>query len=174
MSDASPPYDLEAFLARHVPITRAMGLRLGEYGPGGIVLTAPLAPNVNDKGIAFGGSIASLMSLAGWALTDFILREDGVEGAEVVIARTSIEFLRPVVGPIEARCARPSAAEVSRLLAAWRSRARARWDLECTVEGEGGRGALAHARYVVRPRAIALAETERPSRAGRMQGRRLR
>jgi len=55
-------HDVNAYLARHVPITRAMGIRLRSFDAGGVTMTAPLAPNVNDKGIAFGGSLASILA----------------------------------------------------------------------------------------------------------------
>ena len=49
-----------------IPLTRAMGLRVESLGEGGIRMNAPLEPNVNDKGTAFGGSLAAILTLAGW------------------------------------------------------------------------------------------------------------
>lgn len=148
---ATPPYDLDAFLARHVPIAAAMGVRLRSYDDDGLALAAPLAPNVNDKGIAFGGSIASLLSLAGWALTDFTLREAGV-AADVVVASVQLTFLRPVRGEIVASCRRPVGAEVARFLDDWGRRGRARWTLRGSVGAGEAEAALFRADYVAVPR----------------------
>ena len=52
---------------REIPLARAMALTVAGYDGATLALAAPLAPNGNDKGCAFGGSLASLMTLAGWA-----------------------------------------------------------------------------------------------------------
>ena len=78
-------HDVNAYLARHVPITQAMGIRLRSFDAAGVTMTAPLKPNINDKGIAFGGTLASILALSGWALADLVLREAG-EAADVLIA----------------------------------------------------------------------------------------
>ena len=69
-------------------------------------MTAPLKPNINDKGIAFGGTLASILALSGWALTDLVLREAG-EAADVLIAVATTEYRAPVSGRIVARCPLP-------------------------------------------------------------------
>ena len=59
---------LEHELLAEIPLARAMALRVAAYDGDSLALAAPLAPNVNDKGCAFGGSLASLMTLAGWGV----------------------------------------------------------------------------------------------------------
>ena len=53
-----------------MPPVKAMGIELRGFSGDRLQLSAPLAANVNDKGNAFGGSLASAMTLAGWALGD--------------------------------------------------------------------------------------------------------
>jgi thioesterase domain-containing protein len=60
--------ELESFILEHIPLTRSIGLRVLDADSESLTLGAPLAPNVNDKGCAFGGSLASLLTLAGWGL----------------------------------------------------------------------------------------------------------
>ena len=55
----------------------------------------PLAPNVNDKGCAFGGSLVSLMTLAGWALVELALRQRG-EDCDVFVGESHVRYLAPV------------------------------------------------------------------------------
>src|SRR5690606_6825838 len=59
---------LERELLAEIPLARAMQLSVAAYDGATLALAAPLAPNGNDKGCAFGGSLASLMTLAGWGL----------------------------------------------------------------------------------------------------------
>lgn len=57
-----------------MPAVRAMQIQLDGYADGVLRITAPLAANVNDKGNAFGGSLASVLTLSGWALVSLRLR----------------------------------------------------------------------------------------------------
>ena len=80
----------------------------------GVVLSAPLAPNANPKGTAFGGSLFSLAVLTGWAwLTRYLAV--GAHPADAVIQTSSIRYLELVHGEFRARLACPDAAAVDKL-----------------------------------------------------------
>lgn len=142
-------HDVNAYLARHVPITKAMGIRLRSFDAAGVTMTAPLQPNINDKGIAFGGTLASILALSGWALTDLLLREAG-EPADVLIALGSTEYRAPVSGRIVARCPLPPPEDLSAFLAAYRLRGKARLRLTAFIETRAGAAALFQGTYVAR------------------------
>lgn len=142
-------HDVNAYLARYVPITQAMGIRMRSFDAAGVTMTAPLKPNINDKGIAFGGTLAAILALSGWALTDLVLREAG-EAADVLIAVAATEYRAPVAGRIVARCPFPPQEELSAFLTAYRLRGRARLKLEAFIETKAGPAALFHATYVAR------------------------
>jgi thioesterase domain-containing protein len=146
---AGAAHDVNAYLSRHVPITRAMGIRMRSFDASGVTMTAPLEPNINDKGIAFGGTIASILALSGWALTDLLLRRAGLE-ADVLIAVATTEYRAPVAGLIVARCPLPPPEQVEAFVEAYRLRGRARLKLEAFVEAAGAKAALFHATYVAR------------------------
>ena len=61
----SAAHDLTRFIRDEIPLARAMDLELLAHDGDRLALRAPLAPNVNDKGCAFGGSLVSLMTLPG-------------------------------------------------------------------------------------------------------------
>ena len=149
----TPAHDVDDYLARTVPITRAMGVRFRSFDAAGVTMTAPLAPNINDKGIAFGGTLASILALSGWALADLTLRAAG-EAADVLIASAGIEYLAPVAGRIVARCPLPPPAEIESFLAAYRLRRRARLKLEAFVETGAGRAARFQGTYLARPQGV--------------------
>ena len=92
---------LEAFFHASIPLTAAQGLTVTALSPTTVELRAPLAPNVNDKGCAFGGSIAGLLTLAQWGLVNLKLGEAGLD-ADVFVADTSLRFLAPVWGELHA------------------------------------------------------------------------
>jgi thioesterase domain-containing protein len=78
-----------------MPPVAAMQIRATGFEAGILRLQAPLAANVNDKRCAFGGSLASLMTLAGWGWLMLQLGESGVE-AEVYVADSQIRYLAPL------------------------------------------------------------------------------
>jgi thioesterase domain-containing protein len=78
-----------------------------------LVLRAPLAPNANHKGTAFGGSLYSLAVLTGWAwLTRFLATRK--LDAEAVIQESSMRFLKPVHGEMRACLEIPAAADIDK------------------------------------------------------------
>jgi thioesterase domain-containing protein len=113
-------------------------------------LHAPLAANVNDKGCAFGGSLSSLMTLAGWGLIMLRLAEAGLQ-AEVYVADSSTRYRAPLYDDLEA-CAELAEGE------SWDSffdtlcnRGRARLAVRATVTlPEGGLATEMHARYAAK------------------------
>src|SRR5262245_3276858 len=78
-----------------------MDLKVLEAGTAKVVLAAPLEPNHNHKQTAFGGSLYSAAVLAGWSLLWIRLRQAGLQG-HVVIARSEVEYLKPVVEDFQA------------------------------------------------------------------------
>ena len=82
-------------LFNDMPPVSAMQIRATGFDDEVLQLQAPLAANVNDKQCAFGGSLASLMTLAGWGWLMLKLREAGME-AEVYVADSSIRYLAPL------------------------------------------------------------------------------
>lgn len=85
-------------LARHyaaMPPVAAMRPEVAGFAEGRLRLRAPLAANVNDKGCAFGGSLTSLMTIAGWGLVFLPVDAAGAE-ADIFIADSRVRFLKPV------------------------------------------------------------------------------
>ena len=81
-----------------------MGVRVVAHDENQFVIEAPVALNSNHLGTAFGGSINAVATLAAYGLLWLALRD---EAAHVVVAESSIRFLRPVRETIQAICLRP-------------------------------------------------------------------
>ena len=128
--------EINDYLNRHVPLIPAMQVRLERCDETGLALTAPLAPNINDKGTAFGGAMAAIASLVGWALTYITLREHG-ETAEIVITDSTLKYLRPVRETIVAECTRPTVDAAERFIQRYRQRGKARWAVEVVIRADG-------------------------------------
>lgn len=126
---------IDQFLHRMIPMTEAMGARVESYTSEGIVITAPLEPNHNHLGTAFGGSLSAIATLAGYAL---IWLELGNQEAHVVIRDSEIRFRRPVRGDIRAVCRQPAESEVERFRSEFQNAGKARITLEVEILEEGG------------------------------------
>jgi thioesterase domain-containing protein len=133
-----------------MPPVAAMAIRSDSFDGETLRLAAPLSANVNDKDCAFGGSLASLMTLAGWGWLMLACARAGVR-AEVYVADSQIRYLLPVYGDLvaEARLAEgEDLAEVLRTLAA---RGRARVAMQSQVPGASGApAATLSARFVLK------------------------
>ena len=74
---------------RSMPPVKAMDITIAAREGDTLSLRAPLALNVNDKGCAFGGSLVSLMTLAGWGLVTLRCRQPGID-ADVYVGGSEL------------------------------------------------------------------------------------
>lgn len=138
---------VEEYLHRHIPISRAMGIRVISAGEEGVRLGAELEPNLNHQSTAFGGSVSSLAILSAWTLAHVGLRERGIE-ARLVIQKSTVDFILPIDGEFEAFCPSPSAEQWRRFLAGIERRGRGRLHLAAEVFSNGTVAAAFHGHYV--------------------------
>jgi thioesterase domain-containing protein len=138
---------LEEALLREIPMSDAMGAGIVEAAPSGVLLTAPLAPNVNHRATAFGGSVAALAMLAGWLLVEVRLGDAGLH-AHTVVQTSEVRFLAPARGALEARAAPPDDQDWSRFARTLQRRGRARVRLRAEVHSAGALVAVLEAAYV--------------------------
>jgi thioesterase domain-containing protein len=129
--------DFENSLIADIPLARAMQLRVHSYAGDQLVLAAPLAPNINDKGCAFGGSLLSLLTLAGWGLIVLKLRELG-RNCDVYVQDSDVRYLAPVWEDFLAHAQLAEGESWDAFARALDSRRRARLRVTCHVPLAGG------------------------------------
>jgi thioesterase domain-containing protein len=96
------PAELEADLHDHIPLTRAMQVRVLAITADSVHLGAPLAANINHHGTVFGGSLATLATLASWSLAHLKLRQAGID-CSLVVGAIHMDYLAPAEGDVLAR-----------------------------------------------------------------------
>jgi thioesterase domain-containing protein len=101
------------------------------------VLRAPLGPNINHRQTFFGGSAASLATLAAWALAHERVREESGLDVHVVIQRSSMEYLEPAAAEVEAECVAPPDKHWDRLMRSVRRWRKGRIRLAVQLRAEG-------------------------------------
>ena len=124
----------QELLHAKIPITRDMGVRVEDYDGERLVLSAPLAANVNHLGTAFGGSLNALAVLSGYGLLWLELRD---EECHIVIRESSVSYDRPVRGELRAVCARPEAEALAEFKQTFHDKGKARIVLAATIEDGG-------------------------------------
>jgi thioesterase domain-containing protein len=123
---------------RKIPLTETMCVEISAYDGRSLTLAAPLAPNVNDKGCAFGGSIASLLTLAGWGLILLRLEAEQLD-CDIYVQDSTIRYLAPLWGDLSAHAEIASdGPSWDEFLAALAGRGRARLHVNCRTPTETG------------------------------------
>jgi thioesterase domain-containing protein len=139
--------ETEKYFHEQIPITRAMGVRVVAHDESGFVIEAPVALNSNHLRTAFGGSINAIATLAAYGLLWLELRE---QDAHVVVAESSIRFLRPVRETIRAICLRPDPEELAAFRTTFVGKGKARLGLRVRVVEEGQTAAEFDGMFVAR------------------------
>lgn len=140
--------DFERALLADVPLARAMALRVYAHDGDELALAAPLAPNINDKGCAFGGSLVSLLTLAGWGLIVLKLAALDRE-CDVYVQDSSVRYLAPVWTDFVARARLAEGESWTAFAETLAARGRARLRVACTVTLDDGSDACTlEARFV--------------------------
>lgn len=141
----------EALVVRirgEIPLTGAMAIALAHYDGHSLGLRVPLAPNINDKGTAFAGSITSLGCITGWSLlTLWSAREIGP--CQVAIYDARFSFRQPLRGDFTASVAMPPPEECKALRHALTRRGKGRITLAVTLSDDDGVAAVLEGGYAI-------------------------
>ena len=124
-NDAMSPAELESYLHAHIPLSKAMQVGVVVASTAGVVLSAPLAPNINHRDTVFGGSASALAILAAWSLLHTRLNAEGIT-ARLVIQRNTMSYEQPVLGRFTATAAIDSAETWENFLRMYRRKRLAR------------------------------------------------
>ncbi|MCB0385687.1 MAG: YiiD C-terminal domain-containing protein [Bdellovibrionales bacterium] len=111
------------FTAIHdqIPISQAMGLEELHISEEGLKLSARLLPNRNHRGTAFGGSLNSIMLLAGWAWLHQWLEREKV-AAYVVVRDCATRFYSAIAKDFVVEVESPPVEVEARFLRTWQKR----------------------------------------------------
>ena len=124
------------YLKENVPMARHFDIRAGCVDEAGLVLEAPLASNFNDKQTAFAGTLASLCTLSGWAMTSLVCEDAGYH-TDIAVVRSDLRYARPCSEQmIRAHCRRPAPEDAKRFTDLLGDRGRAVLCLQARVDSQ--------------------------------------
>jgi thioesterase domain-containing protein len=130
--------DWTSLVCSGIPLANAMQIATELEADGRVRLTAPLAPNVNDKGTGFGGSLVTLATIAGWVEVQRQLDAANIDTVvEIVIQRGETRYLQPVTADFSALVEPIDQESVDRFLRMFTKRGVARLSLSVHVLCQG-------------------------------------
>lgn len=112
----------------------AMGIHAVAWDGDVLHLHAPIAANTNDKHSAFGGSLASIMTLAGWGLLTLKLQEAGIT-APVFVADSHVRYLKPLYTDLQAEARLEPDVDWAHVLRSYHEHGKARAAVGACVRG---------------------------------------
>lgn len=107
-----------------------MRIRVADATDSQLTLAAPLAPNLNHEGIAFGGAIECLGTLACWGLLWLAL---DTADTMIVIQRGETEFIAPITDELRAEARFPDTETWKRFADQFARHGRSRIELAATI-----------------------------------------
>lgn len=126
------PSELERYLHEQIPLSRAMAVAVIECGIERVVLSAPLAPNINHRDSVFGGSANAVATLAAWSSLHIRLNASGMS-CRVVIQHNTMHYDAPIMDTFTA-CAAVTPDRWQRFMRTLERRRRARITVAATLE----------------------------------------
>ena len=118
-------------LKGQVPLVQHLGVDIVAYEPGRVVIEAPLEPNINTHGTAFGGSLYCIATMCGWSLVHLTLMDAGYE-PNVWVTKGEVVYHAPVKGVIRA-VVQATPQQCAELVEQYAEKARARLSLEVAI-----------------------------------------
>lgn len=89
-------------LKEQVPLITHMGIDVISWDGSTVVVEAPLEPNLNTHGTAFGGSLYCVGAMTGWSALHLTLMDAG-HLPSVWLAKGEVAYLKPVRGVLRAQ-----------------------------------------------------------------------
>lgn len=106
---------LENKLHNEIPLTKFMDLKITKYEEKELITIAPLNKNINDKGTAFGGSLATLTIISGWSICWLISKELEINSENIVVIKNEHSYRKPVTKELICHTKRPTKDEIENL-----------------------------------------------------------
>ena len=136
------------YLYQQIPLSQAMGIGIDQATTNQVVLNIPLAPNINHRETAFGGSISAAGILACWTLVHLRLAELDIH-TRLVIHKNKMIYREPIAGDFEAMCSFDDETAWSQVLEMLERWGKAKLQLKASLIWQGQEAAEFQGSFVV-------------------------
>ena len=87
---------LKEKLYNEIPLTKYMQIIPESIDEEFLITTAPIEPNINDKGTAFAGSLSTLVTISAWSACFLESSKLGHEKAMIAVIKSNTSYKAPV------------------------------------------------------------------------------
>jgi thioesterase domain-containing protein len=127
---------LQQYLYDHIPLSKAMQVEVRSVTANEVVVSAPLAPNINHRETIFGGSASAVAILAAWSLLHTRLKSAGID-SRLVIQSNTMDYDLPIAGTFTARAFIEEADSWQQFVRMLTSKGKARITVRSILEYDG-------------------------------------
>lgn len=103
---------LQKKLYTEIPLTQYMQLQLESIDDASLVTSAPLIPNINDKGTAFAGSLGTLVTISAWCACYYEMEKLGYTQSRIAVVQSNISYTHAVTQNLQCITQRPTQEEM--------------------------------------------------------------
>lgn len=128
--------ELQQYLYEHIPLSKAMKVEVMRIETESVILSAPLAPNINHRETVFGGSASAVAILSAWSLIHSRLKSEGIN-SRIVIQRNTMNYELPISGTFTARSYLESPDDWQKFIHIFTRKGRARIQVSSVLEYDG-------------------------------------
>lgn len=143
------PAEFETFLFDQIPQTKSLGVLIRKVSLDSVELTAPLEPNRNHLGTAFGGSLGTLLVLAGYTWLYNALAERG-HHCNVVLRKSNVDYLKPVDRDFVAVAHAPTEKDFAEFFEAFERKGKGRIVIKAEIKNAGNIACLFTGEFIAR------------------------
>ncbi len=106
---------LEEKLHNEIPMTKYMQLKVDSMDEEYLITTAPLEPNINDKGTGFAGSLSTLVTISAWSSCYLEVKKLGFEKSMIAIIKSDTAYRAPITKELTCRTTLPTKVQIETL-----------------------------------------------------------
>lgn len=128
--------EIEKYLYKHIPITKALGVRAVSFTPEEVKFKAPLSNNINHRSTAFGGSISSLLITTGWSYLRMLFDEEEPV-PRIVIGRSATNYIKPIKIDFTSELILPEKEVITKFMEMFERFGKARITLKAEIRKDG-------------------------------------
>lgn len=140
---------LQDFLHQQIPLSTSLGVEVRNVSTEEVELFAPLAPNHNHLGSAFGGSISALLILGGYTWLYHFMQKQGFS-VHVILKSCTTDYQRPVTEDLRIVSRSPMLEERKRFLESYQRKGLGRIFVDSEIQTSKGISATFRGEFVVK------------------------
>jgi thioesterase domain-containing protein len=146
---------VQQYLYEHIPLSKAMEVRVLDASPQRVLVAAPLEPNINHRDTVFGGSASAVAILSAWTLVHLRLTASEIH-ARLVIQRNVMNYEAPIENDFTAESILHDTTAWDRFMRVLHRRNRARITVHSVLECGGRKVAAFEGDFVaiIQPSAV--------------------